>query len=75
LRRLFPTILSCDIASPYSFMTIIQELRTRLGVSRTDLPFQSASNCSMSDIGIFETCRRTLKMSAGRGEPEILGAR
>jgi hypothetical protein len=29
-EALFPTILSCDIASPYFFMTIIQELRTRL---------------------------------------------
>ena len=30
MRLLFPTILSCDIASPYFFMTIIQELRTRV---------------------------------------------
>jgi hypothetical protein len=29
LRLLFPTILSCDIASPYFFMTTIRELHTR----------------------------------------------
>ena len=29
----------------------------------------------MSPIGTFETCRRTLKMSAYRGRPEVLGRR
>jgi len=29
----------------------------------------------MPPLGTFETCQRTLKMSAYRGRPEVIGAR
>jgi hypothetical protein len=30
---------------------------------------------TMSPIGAFETCQRSLKISAYRGRPEVIGAR
>ena len=30
--------------------------------------------CTWSPIGTFETCRQTLKLSAYRGRPEVIGA-